>query len=69
MAKTLTEAFEIKPKNLTPADVKDYEIFDDKTLLEDLRVKIVQNLIEANIPSDELLEDYFKTLNNILITK
>ena len=58
MAKSLTEAFEIKPKNLTPTDVNDYEIFDDKTLLEELRVKIVQNLIEENIPSDELLEDY-----------
>ena len=58
MAKTLTEAFEIKPKNLTPTDVKDYEIFNDKSLLEELRIKIVQNLIEENIPSDELLEDY-----------
>ncbi len=56
--KSLTEAFEVKPKNLTASNVKDYEIFNDKGLLEELRVKIVQNLIEENIPSDELLEDY-----------
>lgn len=57
--KSLTEAFEIKPK-VSPlnSDVKDYEIFRDKNLLEELRVKIVQNLIEENIPDDALLEDY-----------
>ena len=56
--KSLTEAFEVKPKNLTTSNVKDYEIFNDKSLLEELRVKIVQNLIEENIPNDESLEDY-----------
>lgn len=56
--KSLTEAFEVKPKNLNTSNVKDYEIFNDKGLLEELRIKIVQNLIEENIPSDELLEDY-----------
>lgn len=57
--KSLTEAFEIKTK-VSPlnSDVKDYEIFRDKNLLEELRVKIVQNLIEENIPDDALLEDY-----------
>lgn len=59
MAKTLTEAFEIKPKNNNyTKEVKDYEIFTDKTLLDSLRIKIVQNLIEENIPDDKLLEDY-----------
>ena len=57
--KSLTEAFEIKPKvTSSNSDVKDYEIFRDKNLLEELRVKIVQNLIEENIPDDALLEDY-----------
>ena len=55
--KSLTEAFEVKPK-ISNSNVKDYEIFNDKGLLEELRVKIVQNLIEENIPNDELLEDY-----------
>ena len=64
--KSLTEAFEVKPKNLNTSNVKDYEIFNDKSLLEELRVKIVQNLIEENIPSDELLEDY---INNEIDSK
>lgn len=59
MAKTLTEAFEIKPKSNNYAkEVKDYEIFSDKALLDNLRIKIVQNLIEENIPDDKLLDDY-----------
>ena len=49
--KTLTEAFEVKPKvSSLKSDVKDYDIFADKNLLEELRIKIVQNLIEENIP-------------------
>ena len=43
--KSLTEAFEVKPKNLSSSgNIKDYEIFSDKGLLEELRMKIVQNL-------------------------
>ena len=57
--KTLTEAFEVKPKvSSLKSDVKDYDIFADKNLLEELRIKIVQNLIEENIPDDKLLEDF-----------
>ena len=58
-SKSLTEAFEVKPKkNNNTENVKDYDIFGDKGLLEEIRVKIVQNLIEENIPEDTLLEDY-----------
>ena len=57
--KTLTEAFEIKPKVMaTNEEVKDYEVFTDKGLLEEIRIKIVQNLIEENIPEDTMPEDY-----------
>ncbi|MBQ8192632.1 MAG: CpaF family protein [Bacilli bacterium] len=57
--KSLTEAFEIKPKVFSSNDnVTDYEVFSDKSLLEELRIRIVQNLIEENIPDDKLLEDY-----------
>ena len=57
--KSLTEAFEIKPKIIaSDGNVKDYEVFGDKGLLEEIRVKIVQNLIEENIPDDTLPEDY-----------
>lgn len=55
----LTEVFDIKQKNLSSSKlINDYEIFSDKNLLEELRVKIVQNLIEENIPEDKLLDDY-----------
>ena len=58
-AKTLTEAFEVKNKTFSPKDdLPDYDIFANKNLLEELRTKIVHNLVEENIPSDELLEDY-----------
>lgn len=57
-AKSLTEAFEVKSKPLSSSVTADYEIFANKGLLEDLRTKIVQNLIEENTPGDELLEDY-----------
>ena len=58
-AKTLTEAFEVKKRTFSSEDnVVDYDIFANKNLLEELRTKIVQNLIEENIPDNELLEDY-----------
>ena len=61
-AKSLIEAFEVKPEKITSNDkVKDYEVFGDKGLLEEIRVKIVQNLIKENIPEDTLLEDYINS--------
>lgn len=58
-AKTLTEAFEVKKTTFSSEDnLPDYDIFANKNLLEELRTKIVQNLVEENIPSNELLEDY-----------
>lgn len=66
--KSLTEEFEIKPKVISTSDVSDYDIFTDKKLLEELRVKIVQNLIEENIPDNELLEDYINNeIDNTLV--
>ena len=57
--KSLTEAFEVKPKiEINNENVKDYEVFGDKGLLESIRIKIVQNLIEENIPEDTIPEDY-----------
>lgn len=57
--KSLTEAFEVKPKiEINNENVKDYEVFGDKGLLESIRIKIVQNLIEENISEDTLPEDY-----------
>lgn len=55
---SLTEAFNIKPKTTQIRDMKDYDIFPDKKLLESLRSKIIQNLIDENIPEDTMLEQY-----------
>ena len=59
MAKqSLIEAFNVKPKKIDIRDVKDYDIFPDKSLLENLRSKIIQDLIDNNIPEDASLEQY-----------
>ena len=56
--KSLIDAFEVKPSSLKISNISDYEIFQDKELLDNLRTKIIQNLIDENIPEDKLLEQY-----------
>ena len=56
--KTLTDAFEVKQTTVDTKNIKDYDIFPDKSLLDKLRTKIIQNLIDDNIPSDKQLEQY-----------
>lgn len=55
---SLIDAFEVKPSTLKVNNISDYEIFQDKELLDNLRTKIIQNLIDENIPDDKLLEQY-----------
>ena len=55
---TLTEAFNITPKAPKLDDLKDYDIFHDKKLLDNLRNKIIQNLIDEKIPEGVFLEQY-----------
>lgn len=54
----LIEAFEIDKKPTLVQDIKDYDIFPDKTLLDDIRSKIIQNLIDNNIPDDVVIDKY-----------
>lgn len=56
--RSLIDAFEVKPTTLKVINISDYEIFKDKELLENLRINIIQNLIDENIPEDKLLEQY-----------
>ena len=49
---SLIDAFEVKPSSLKVDNISDYEIFQDKELLDSLRTKIIQNLIDENIPED-----------------
>lgn len=38
--------------------ISDYDIFQDKELLDKLRTKIVENIIDKKIPENEVLSDY-----------
>ena len=59
MKKTLSSAFELKDKKVNVFSTpNDYEIFQDKALLDSLRNKIIQNLIDNDIPSDKYLTQY-----------
>ena len=55
---TLLEEFNARKRENVINDVKDYAVFPDKEKLEVLRAKIVQNLINNQIPSNVSLEQY-----------
>ena len=56
--KSLMDAFEVKSTGIKIKNISDYELFQDKEMLDELRAKIIQNLIDENIPDDKLLEQY-----------
>ena len=58
MKKSLIEAFNIERKPSKTSFVSDYEIFPDKKLLDELRTKIIENLIDKEIPEDKLLNQF-----------
>ena len=65
---SLTEAFNIKPPKLKIDNISDYDVFKDKELLDNLRSKIIQNLIDEKIPDDKLLDQYINDeIDNTLI--
>ena len=54
----LVDVFNVKKKVVVTPDVVDYDVFPDKEKLEELRTKIVQNLIDNTIPKNLSLEQY-----------
>ncbi len=59
MKKTsLSEAFEITKETKEIEPLTDYEIFKDKELLDKLRTKIIENLIDTEIPENASLNEY-----------
>ncbi len=60
MARKLTEEFEIKLDTSEISDVKDYEAFSNKVLLDELRSKIIQNLIDHNVHAEENMNEFVK---------
>ena len=63
--RSLLEEFEITPKYSKIDDLKDYDILPDKNLLDKLRNKIIQNLIDNKIEEGTNLETY---INNEIDT-
>lgn len=60
MARKLTEEFEVKLDTNTIVDVKDYEAFSNKVLLDELRSKIIQNLIDNNVHAKGTMNEFIK---------
>ena len=57
--KTLASEFNVEldtPSQVT--SVNDYNVFRDKDLLDRLRRRIIQNIIDNNVPDSKLLNDY-----------
>ncbi|MDO4963071.1 MAG: CpaF family protein [bacterium] len=48
MGKSFVDEFNVKEENINIGDVSDYDSFKDKKLLDELREKIIQNLIDKN---------------------
>lgn len=59
MSKSLTESFDFKQKyNAEDSIVTDYEVFKDKKLLDELRKKIIEDLVDKEIPATKELNDF-----------
>ena len=59
MAKqSLRSAFDFEEKKSKPLILNDYDIFRDKRLLDTLRTKIVENLIDNEMPKDVNLTEW-----------
>lgn len=58
--KNLIDEFNIEMEIPNYEDTSDYDAFPNKPLLEELRNKIIQNLIDNNISSAKNLDDFIK---------
>ena len=59
MRKTLSDAFDIREKVISKnIDTDDYGIFKDKALLDSLRNRIIQNVIDNGIPDSDYFSEY-----------
>ncbi len=58
MKNSLLDAFQIERKKSSLNTLTDYEIFPDKKLLDDLRTRIVENIIDQEIPEEQNLTDF-----------
>lgn len=56
--KKLVDVFDVTIQQEKPLALTDYEVFKDKELLDQLRDRIIQNLIDNKVPGDKNLEQY-----------
>lgn len=56
--KSLMDAFEIEKKETKEEVVNDYDVFPDKVLLDKLRTKIIENIVDKEIPIGTTLEKF-----------
>ena len=65
--KKLVDLFEVKKNKVINTYLSDYEVFKDKELLDNLRNRIIQNLIDNKIPIGKKLDEYINDeINNVL---
>ena len=60
MGKSFVDEFEVKEERLQFNDIPDYETFANKELLDELRNKIIQNLIDNNVNNQIGLDSYVR---------
>lgn len=58
MSKTLTEIFNFQNKNIKETPLTDYDVFPDKKLLDELRKKIIEHLIDKEVPEGRDMEAF-----------
>lgn len=58
---SLSEAFEVKKDIKQSVPLTDYEVFKDKVLLDELRTKIIENLIDTEMPKNASLNEYINS--------
>ena len=60
MAKSFVEEFDVKEEELRLKDIPDYDAFTNKKLLDELRNKIIQNLIDNNTNNGVIDSNYVR---------
>ena len=55
---SLIDAFEVKKAPLKVNNISDYEVFSDKKLLDELRKKIIENIIDNKIVNKDTSDNF-----------
>lgn len=61
MARKFIDEFDVKFDESDYSIIKDYDAFENKELLDQLRTKIIQNLIDNNLTAKGTMDDFIKT--------